>query len=81
MAVPASLPKRFDRPVDTFLQMRWAHDARMLAVRGVRLQHLDAQLGGTTLHKRKRPLAESLTREALRARYRAEVALRDLGRR
>ena len=73
--------ERFDRPVDTFLQMRWAHDARMLAVRGVRLQHLDAQLGGTTLHKRKRPLAESLTREALRARYRAEVALRDLGRR
>ena len=72
--------ERFDRPVDTFLQMRWAHDARMLAIRGVRLQHLDAQLGGTTLHKRKRPLAESLTREALRARYRAEVALRDLGR-
>jgi GR25 family glycosyltransferase involved in LPS biosynthesis len=68
----------FDRPVDTFLQMRWAHHVRMLALTSVKLEHLDAKLGGTTLHRGGRSLREKLAREALRARYRASVALRNL---
>lgn len=64
---------RFDRPVDTFLQMRWAHDARMLSVYPACLRTIDAALGGSTIQARHDGWARRLSREVQRPLYRAAL--------
>nr|WP_210278222.1 glycosyltransferase family 25 protein [Phyllobacterium myrsinacearum] len=61
--------KRFDRPVDTTLQMRWLHPVRMLSARPITIREIDFNLGGTVVQGKK-SLSDKLKREVLRPYYR-----------
>ncbi|TKT80384.1 glycosyltransferase family 25 protein [Aquamicrobium sp. LC103] len=60
----------FDRPVDTFLQLRWRHKARMLAMRGAGVSNATNQVGGTTVQTKQKSLQKTLSREVNRSVYR-----------
>lgn len=70
---------RFDRPVDTLLQMRWLTGVRMLAMRPGAVREIGGQLGGTVTQRKQKPLGEVLSRAAKRAAYRLAFRLRDRG--
>lgn len=59
----------FDRPVDTFIQLRSVQGIRILAIRPTSLKHLNKTLG-TTIHTKSNSLEEVLSRELKRAKYR-----------
>lgn len=68
---------RFDRPVDTLLQMRWAHPARMLSVDPPCIRTIYESLGGSTVQTRKKGWAAIMRREIRRPIYRLAVRLRN----
>jgi GR25 family glycosyltransferase involved in LPS biosynthesis len=70
--------ERFDRPVDTLIQLRSIPGMRILAARPICIRQIGEQLGGSVVQKKKKPLAESLSREIKRAAYR--LALRSPAR-
>ena len=41
--------ERFDRPVDTTIQMRWLHPVRVLSARPITIREIDFDLGGTVV--------------------------------
>ncbi|WP_163267853.1 glycosyltransferase family 25 protein [Chelativorans alearense] len=65
--------REFDRPVDTLVQMNWLHGARVLTAKPVSIREVAADLGGTTVQGKAKPLTEILGREVRRARYRLAV--------
>ncbi|HUO54078.1 MAG TPA: glycosyltransferase family 25 protein [Rhodoblastus sp.] len=67
--------ERFDRPVDTFLQMSWVTGVELLAFQPSGVRDASAGLGGSTIQARKKPLAQKIARESLRPFYRAQVRL------
>jgi GR25 family glycosyltransferase involved in LPS biosynthesis len=69
--------KRFDRPVDTTIQMRWLHPARILSCRPVCVREISAAMGGTLIQKKRKPLGEVLEREIRRPLYRLAVRRRN----
>lgn len=71
----------FDRPVDTTIQMRWLHQARVLTVRPVSIREIHRELGGTVIQKKAKPLTEILAREVRRPLYRLAVRLENARRR
>jgi GR25 family glycosyltransferase involved in LPS biosynthesis len=64
-----------DRPVDTFLQMHWAHGQEIHTILPNGVSELTAELGGSTIQRKTRA-GGKLAREWKRAFYRARVALR-----
>lgn len=70
----------FDRPVDTFLQMRWLHGVDVLTVLPSGLSEMSVALGGSMIHA-PMTLAERLQHEALRPLYRTALALRSMAAR
>lgn len=68
---------RFDRPVDTFLQMRWAHPVRMLTVDPPCIRTIYENLGGSTVQTRKKGWATIMRREIRRPIYRLAVRLQN----
>jgi len=68
----------FDRPVDTTIQMRWLHRARVLTTAPLAIREVAADLGGTTVQGKGKSIRETLLREVLRARYRFAVKLSDV---
>lgn len=64
--------ERFDRPVDTFLQMRWIHGVKVLSVWPSTLREISADLGGSLIQQRT-PIIAKLRREFDRYRYRRAV--------
>lgn len=70
------LSERFDRPVDTFLQMRWVTGIAPYCVVPSGISDQSAQIGGSTVSvsgKVKRSAGERLCREWKRFVYRSEV--------
>ena len=67
------LTERFDRPVDTFMQMSWVTGIRPRVVTPSGVTEISARLGGTTIHAKKRPLRETISRNVLRPVYRLQV--------
>lgn len=65
----------FDRPVDTFLQMRWVHGVNVLVVWPPTLREISSDLGGSLIQKRT-PILGKFKREINRLRYRLAVAYR-----
>lgn len=61
-----------DRPVDTFLQMHWAHGQQIKTILPNGFGELTEELGGSTIQKKKR--GNKLAREFKRALYRAQVS-------
>lgn len=64
----------FDRPVDTFLQLRWVHRADILSVWPSGITEISGELGGSTIHANL-PGYMKLRREILRPFYRLSVRL------
>jgi GR25 family glycosyltransferase involved in LPS biosynthesis len=67
--------ERFDRPVDTFLQMSWVTGVELLAFKPSGVRDASAGIGGSTIQAKKKPLSQKLARETLRPFYRAQVRL------
>lgn len=68
-----SVTERFDRPVDTFLQLFWRHGADMMSVWPSGVSEVSAGIGGSTIHHRITPAAR-LKHEVLRPLYRLSVS-------
>ncbi len=63
----------FDRPVDTFMQMRWHHGVRVFSVQPNSIREISGELGGSTIHK-KFAFFTKFKREIKRSNYRLKVA-------
>ena len=68
------LSNRFDRPVDTFLQMSWVTGIRPAIVQPSGVTEVSAQLGGSTIQAKRRGLVATVKREIARPLYRRRVA-------
>lgn len=66
--------EQLDRPVDTFLQMHWAHGQPIHTILPNGVSELTVELGGSTIQKK--PSDGKLQRELKRALYRARVMAR-----
>ncbi|WP_010140277.1 glycosyltransferase family 25 protein [Oceanicola sp. S124] len=65
---------RIDRPVDTFLQLRWLHGVEVLSVWPSGVREVSASLGGSSIHGCL-TARQRLRREVLRPIYRLQIAL------
>ncbi|GAB4287697.1 MAG: hypothetical protein Kow0058_07450 [Roseovarius sp.] len=68
--------RRFDRPVDSFVQSHWFTGLRAAVVHPAGVSTLPARLAASTIQKGRKPLAERLWREVARLVYRRRVARR-----
>jgi len=66
---------RFDRPVDTTIQMRWLHPIRVLSARPITIREIDFDLGGSIVQGKNKTLLGRLKREILRPCYRVTLYL------
>lgn len=67
---------RFDRPVDTTLQLRPSRDVRILSCAPVCVREVSVDMGGSTIQKKAKPIGEVVEREIKRAWYRAMLKVR-----
>ena len=67
------LSEQIDRPVDTFLQMRWLTGVDVLSLGPAPVRSAVAETGGSTI-QRHTPVWAELRRSWLRMRYRSKVA-------
>ena len=65
--------ENLDRPVDTFLQMRWVHGVRVLSVWPSSLREVSADLGGSLIQEKTPRWGAKLSREWKRLWYRRTV--------
>ncbi len=65
--------ERFDRPIDTFLQMSWVTGVELLALKPSGVTEMSGALGGSTIQRKSMGLAEKLRHEIARPIYRAQV--------
>ena len=70
--------ERFDRPVDTTIQVPGLVKARIVSVGPAGILHVHKQVGGTTVQKKKKSLPEVLSREIKRGIYRMAVRAKSL---
>ncbi len=73
--------ERFDRPVDTTIQMRWLHPVRVLSARPITIREIDFNLGGTVVQGKNKTFLDRLGREILRPYYRVTLYLNNRFRR
>jgi GR25 family glycosyltransferase involved in LPS biosynthesis len=69
-----AVTEKFDRPVDTFLQMRWVHGVRVLSVWPSSLKEVSAGLGGSLIQAKTPQWRAKIAREWKRFCYRRAVA-------
>ncbi len=72
--------ERFDRPVDTTIQMRWLHPIRILSARPITIREIDFNLGGTVVQGKNKTVLARLSREILRPCYRVSLYFHSLTR-
>ena len=65
--------EKFDRPVDSWLQMSWAHGVEILTLWPSGVGEVSADIGGSTQKKRK-GIGARIGAEFARARYRRAIA-------
>lgn len=70
--------RQFDRPVDTFLQMRWLHDVDVLVARPRCTAEVSDMIGGSIINRSqdRRPLLQVMYREVKRKAYRRHIDTR-----
>ncbi len=66
--------RRFDRPVDTMIQVPGRTAARVLSAAPVCFRHVDDAVGGSVVQKRQKPFGEIVEREIRRLAYRLAIA-------
>ncbi len=65
--------ERFDRPIDTFLQMGWVTGVELLALTTSGVHDSSSFLGGSTIQRKRMSFVERLHHEIARPFYRAQV--------
>jgi GR25 family glycosyltransferase involved in LPS biosynthesis len=65
--------EKFDRPIDTFLQMSWVTGVELLALKPSGVNEVSGALGGSTIQRKSMDLSEKLRHEIARPIYRAQV--------
>jgi len=70
-----AVSERFDRPVDTFLQMSWVTGVELLTFQPSGVYEVSGALGGSTIQHPSKSTHEKLWREFSRPIYRAQVRL------
>jgi GR25 family glycosyltransferase involved in LPS biosynthesis len=65
--------EKFDRPIDTFLQMSWVTGVELLALKPSGVREMSAVLGGSTIQRKGMRFGEKLRHELARPFYRAQV--------
>lgn len=65
--------ERFDRPIDTFLQMGWVTGVELLALTASGMRDSSPALGGSTIKRNQMSFLERLHHEIARPIYRAQV--------
>ena len=74
--------ERFDRPVDSFLQMIWVTGVELLAISPSGVRDVSLALGGSTVSGERLDLADKIRHEIARPIYRAKMrAWRFIGKR
>src|SRR5208337_822058 len=61
--------EKFDRPIDTFLQMSWVTGVELLALKPSGIREMSAALGGSTIQRKSMGLGEKLRHEIARPIY------------
>lgn len=56
----------FDRPVDTYVQMRWLHGVRVLTARPIVIREIGGRLGGSVIHARRQGFVNKFVHELQR---------------
>jgi GR25 family glycosyltransferase involved in LPS biosynthesis len=64
----------FDRPVDSFLQMRFHHRVPILSTSPMAIQEISADIGRSLIQGKVKSLPEKISREVLRPLYRRKIA-------
>lgn len=67
---------RFDRPVDSMVQMTWLTGLFPLIAIPSGVSEVSSALGGTTVQRTQKPLLGVMRREVLRPLYRLQVSRR-----
>ncbi|MCW2316493.1 GR25 family glycosyltransferase involved in LPS biosynthesis [Rhodoblastus acidophilus] len=70
-----AVTERFDRPIDTFLQMSWVTGVELLTFTPSGVYENSGALGGSTIQRPSKTKQEKLWRELSRPLYRAQVRL------
>lgn len=65
---------RFDRPVDTFLQMDWVHGVNVLSVWPSGVSEISQTLGGSMIDHKTKSVGSKIMREILRPIYRSRIS-------
>jgi len=65
--------ERFDRPVDSFVQMQWIHGARILTTRPIVIREIGGQLGGSVIQNKRMDLLEKMIHEFYRPFHRFAI--------
>jgi GR25 family glycosyltransferase involved in LPS biosynthesis len=65
--------ERFDRPVDSFVQMQWVHGARVLTTRPVVIREVGHLLGGSVIQNKKMGFFEKVSHEVQRPLHRLSI--------
>ncbi len=65
--------EKFDRPIDTFLQMSWVTGIELLALSPSGVRDVSHELGGSTIQRKQLSFAERVHHELARPLYRAQV--------
>ena len=68
-----AVTEKFDRPIDTFLQMSWVTGVELLTFTPSGVLDASTALGGSTIQRRNKSAQEKLWREVSRPFYRAQV--------
>ena len=63
--------ERFDRPVDTYLQLRWKHGVRVLTLWPNGVREISSSIGGSLIQEKSN--GDRLRRELLRPLFRAKL--------
>ena len=71
-----TMTERFDRPVDTFLQMAWITGVPLLFAAPTPVRDVSVETGGTTVQRSRIGAIERLRHEILRPIYRARIRSR-----
>jgi GR25 family glycosyltransferase involved in LPS biosynthesis len=64
---------KFDRPIDTFLQMDWVTGVELLALKPSGVEEVSGALGGSTIQRKSLGFGEKLRHEIARPIYRAQL--------
>jgi GR25 family glycosyltransferase involved in LPS biosynthesis len=72
-AILLDATERFDRPVDTTIQLKPSRKLRILSSTPVCVREVSETMGGSTIQKKAKPMKEIVAREIKRALYRLKL--------